>query len=86
MTWIPFLEYQEFSKVNWLQQIKNHTFGDYLNPKDSFVCPEVSGSSLRSNPMTLGMGCFDHQSYQFLGGVWILRGISLVARKQRPLI
>ena len=31
-------------------------------------------------------GCFDHQSYEFSGGVWILRGTSLLARKQRSLI
>ena len=77
---------RNFPRSNWLQHIKNHTFGDYLNPKDPFVCCEVSGFP-RSNPMTQRfLGCFDHQSYEFSGGVWILRGTSLLARKQRPLI
>ena len=35
------------------------------------VCPKVSGFP-RTNPI-LGMGCFDHQSHEFSGGIWILR-------------
>ena len=34
------------------------------------VCPKNPGFPL-TNPI-LGMGCFDHQSYDFSGGIWIL--------------
>ena len=35
------------------------------------ICPKNPGFP-PYNPI-LGMGCFDHQSYEFSGGVWILR-------------
>ena len=36
-------------------------------PKDPLVCPNNPGLN-PYNPI-VGMGCFDHQSYEFSGGV-----------------
>ena len=42
------------------------------------ICPFRKGCPLQS--YDLGMGCFDHQSYEFSGGVWILRDWFLFRR------
>ena len=44
---------------------------DVLNPKDPFVCPQGFRDFI--DPILPGgPGIWDHESYEFSGGIWIL--------------
>ena len=50
-----------------------------IRPKKSQMCPKNPGFP-QTNPMTWGSVNLDHQSYDFSGGVWILREVTVTPR------
>ena len=59
-------------KVPWVDWLGTRTAGGPECPRFQ-ICPKISGE-IPYNPIFWGMGCFDHQSYDFSEGVCTFLG------------